>query len=336
MKELFIQCDMHRSNKNFDGIIKIATEILNSALKEVLELETIPRDYTKVLEALAFVTQRMPGSRYKNTAFSEAYCILGKIYETGVLVPENIKKAHEYYTIAADHSSPFGCYRLAHFYEFGLGCTKNMHKAVHYYKLSANGGCCRGMHRYGLLLLEGTYCRRDVKGSVFYLEQARKLATPNYPHMMYDLGRCYEKAPLIAGHIIEDQEYALSIFQEGDSLGCPRSSVRLGHAYNYGGLGVSKDTKTAIHYYTRAEKMSGEARFELYRIYSAQNDQQSAVQWLKKAAEIGHPDGAKLYADALERGVGVPADKLQALWWFVIAKSKGMKVDSEIRRCKRA
>ncbi|KAI5190426.1 uncharacterized protein NEMIN01_1050 [Nematocida minor] len=334
MEELLFQCELCRKNKNFDEIIKVSDRILNNALQEALKLEPVPRDYGKMIDALVFITQKMPGSRYKNTAFSEAYCLLGKIFETGIVLPENIKKAHEYYTIAAEHSNPFGCYRLAHFYEHGIACGKNLQKAAHFYKLSANGGCCRGMHRYGMMLLEGSVCKRDVKGGVFYLEQARKLATPNYPHVLYDLGVCYEKVPLMAGHILEDQEYALAIFQEGDKLGCPRSSVRLGHAYNYGNLGLSKDTEKSIHYYTRAESVSGEARFELYRIYLAQNNQEASLEWLKKSAMLGHPHGLKIYADALEKGIGVPENKKEALWWFIIAKSKGMQVDMEIKRCK--
>ncbi|KAH9386843.1 uncharacterized protein NEMAJ01_1739 [Nematocida major] len=334
MKELFSQCEIFKNNKNFEGVVQTASAILTHAIREALEMESIPRDYSKVIDAVVFVTQRMPGTRYKNTAFSEAYCILGKIFETGVLAPENKKKAREYYAIAADHSNPFGCYRLAHFYENGIECTKNMHKAAHYYKLSANGGCCRGLHRYGLLLLEGRHCKRDVKGGVFYLEQAKKLASQNYPHMLYDLGVCYEKCPLLEGHILEDQEYALSIFQQGDALGCARSSVRLGNAYNTGGLGLPQDTKLALHYYMRGEAWSSEARFEIYRIYASQGNQASSLEWLKKAAEMGHPEATHLYAQTLERGVGVEENKLEALWWYTIAKTKGVHVDAEIKRCR--
>ncbi|KAI5163316.1 uncharacterized protein NEAUS03_2291 [Nematocida ausubeli] len=334
MKELFFQCELFKNNKNFDGIIEVSSKILDAALKEALQMEIVQRDYTKVINAVIFVTQRMPGTRYQNTAFSEAYCILGKIFETGVLAEKNIKKAREYYTVAADHSNPFGCYRLAHFYEFGIGCRVNMHKAAHFYKLSANGGCCRGMHRYGLLLLEGRGgCKRDVKGAVFYFEQCRKLASPNYPHMMYDLGICYEQIPQMTKDIIEDKEYALEIYLEGDSLGCPRSSVRLGHAYNFGALGLAQDIKKAIHYYTRAEAMSGEARFELYRIYLAQNNPEEAINWLRKAAILGHPTGLRIYADSLERGIDIPQNKTEALWWYGIAKTRGVKIDKEIKRC---
>ncbi|KAI5167441.1 uncharacterized protein NEIRO03_1937 [Nematocida sp. AWRm78] len=335
MKELFFQCELFKHNKNFEGIIEIASKILDSALLEALNAEVIQRDYSKVINAVIFVTQRMPGTRYQNTAFSEAYCILGKIFETGILTKQNIKKAHEYYTVAADHSNPFGCYRLAHFYEFGIGCTRNMHKAAHFYKLSANGGCCRGMHRYGLLLLEGRGgCKRDVKGAVFYLEQSRKLASANYPHMFYDLGICYEKIAKMSKDIIEDTEYALSIYLEGDSFGCPRSSVRLGHAYNYGELGLSQDSKKAVYYYMRAESMSGDARFELYKIYQAQNNQQEAMKWLRMSAILGHVQGLKLYADSLCQENGGSSNKIEAHWWYIIAKTKGAKVDREIQRCK--
>lgn len=331
---MLLQCEDYKKRKNFTEIVKIADKIVTLAIKEAMSSEPAPRDYKGLIDAIVFVTQNMHGTRYENTPFSEAYAILGKIFETGILVKENMEKAHAFYTVAAQHSNPFGCYRLAHFYENGIGCKKNRRKALHFYKLSANGSCCRGMHRYGMLLMEGRKCKRDIKGAVFYLEQARKLATPNYPHVLYDLALCYERVPLMAGHIIDDQEYALAIYKEGDALGCPRSIVRLGKAHQYGELGIDIDLEKAIYYYMRAESISSEASYELYRIYTEQKNSQESLKWLKKSAVLGHPEGICMHAEALEKGLYGKANRIEALWWFKIAKTRGMKVDADIKRCK--
>lgn len=333
MDELLRKCMEDSERKHYPGVIETASKILAEAISEVISGQAVQRDYEEIVQAVADVINSANSSRYKNTEYSEAFALLGKIFETGVLTERNLKKAFLYYTKAAENSNPFGCYRLAHFYEHGIACSRHKHKAAHFYKLSANGGCSRGAHRYGMMLLEGGgWCHQDIKGGVFYLEQARKLATVQYPHAIYDLALCYEEIPLVRGHIIADLDYALKLYLEGEKLGCIRSTVRLGNAYHYGELGVAPSIETAISYYQRAESTSGEACFELYQI-AKQSGDNSGLLWLKKAAERGHPISIKLYARKLELGDGITQDRRLALWWYRIGKTRGVDTASDIKRC---
>ncbi|OAG31250.1 hypothetical protein NEDG_01663 [Nematocida displodere] len=334
MEQLFEKCRSEQRSGNSPGIIDAAKEIITAAVKEAIEQTVVERDYVEVMKALMFVINTNSGNRYRNTSYAEAYALLGKVFETGIFKEHSLKKAYICYKIAAENSNPFGCYRLAYFYEHGLAGKKHKHKAAHFYKLSANGGSTRGIHKYGMLLLEGTGgCARDIKGAVFYLEQARKLASSDYPDALFDLGQCYEGLPLLHGSILEDHAYALKLYLEGAELGCPRSTVRVGHAYHYGELGVEQNLELATNYYVQAEATSASALFELYKIGKA-SKQDNALNWLYKSAQMGHPDGIKIYANKLELGDGVPMNKLEALWWYKIGEKRGADTKQGIRRCK--
>lgn len=324
MDELINTCMHEKRNGKYKMVISTAKKIVETAIMNVLNGKTKGRHHPEVVEAIFAATYNLPASRYQNTSFSEAYSLLGKIYETGVLAEKSLKKALMYYKISAEHSNPFGCYRLAHFYENGIACKKQGKKAAYFYKLSANGGCCRGMHRYAMILMEGIYgCKQDVKGAVFYLEQARKLSSPQYPHALYDLGMCYEGSIPIPQHVIKDIPYALEIYQEGDSIGCYRSTLRLGEAYNYGKLGLKMNTQTALAYYTKIGDVSAQACFGIAIIYKQNKNIEEFIKWIKKAAQLGHPDGAKKYADMLDIGEHLQMNKIEAKWWCEIAKSRG-------------
>ncbi|KAI5180213.1 uncharacterized protein NEOKW01_0542 [Nematocida sp. AWRm80] len=336
-----------RSSNNYNGIISIVSKIVNDKInkdinrvenrkvednteevnKEENEIENEDDEKygSEIVISLLFVISNLPGSRYKNTPYSEACSILGKVFELGIFKKVNKKKAYLYYKLAAENSNPFGCYRLGHFYEHGIECRRSIRKAAHFYKLSANGGCGRGAHKYGLLLLEGRRgVKRDIKGGVFYLEQAKKLATKQYPHVFYDLGLCYEGIPLVQNSIIQDLEYSLRIYSEGDKLGCIRSIVRLGLAHEYGELGLPIDLDQAASYFLKAQEKSGEARYQLYKIHKSKNNTEESIQWLKKSAELGHPTGLKEYSEYLEHTTG-KTSKLEAFWWGKIADTRGIK-----------
>ncbi|KAI5187213.1 uncharacterized protein NEHOM01_2011 [Nematocida homosporus] len=327
MDELEAECAQHKRTGNHEALVEAAGNLVNYALRLAINGERVEKTYKHIVDALSLATQNITGSRYKNTAYSEAFVVLGKIHETGIITEPNLKKAYICYKRAAEYSSPFGCYRLAYFYEHGIACRKNLHKAGHFYKLAANGGSLRAVHKYAMLLLEGCFgCRQDIKGGVFYLEQARQLSTPEYPHALYDLGLCHEGIPLVQGHIIEDYPYSLALYQEGEKLGCPRSILRLGLAYHYGELGLEANQETAKTYYTRIAEVSPQACFEMFKLERNADNKNESIDWVKQAAQLGHPDAAAIYAAYLDTRNQTHLDKKEAKWWYTIAESRGAKV----------
>jgi len=333
MEELVKRCAEERQRKNHSGVMELANAILIEVVKEIVSGTRVERSYKEVVKSVAQVANSCSGSRYKNTEYAEAHLFLGKVFETGIFYEKNVKKALSHYTEAAENANPTGCYKLAYFCEHGICCSKDMEKAAHFYKLAANGGCGKGAHRYGKILLEGEGgCKKDIKGGVFYLEQAKKLSTPNYPHAFFDLGLCYEGIPLVGSDVPQELEYALKIYQEGDKMGCPRSAVRLGNAYHYGELGLTANLETAVGYYKKAKEVSSEACFELYKIYK--NDAAESLAWIKSASELGHPDAIRIYARMLEIGEKVSQNRTLALWWYKIAMERGVDTSKEMKRCK--
>lgn len=305
-------------------------------------------DYKDAVKSLEELVSTASGSRYHNTSKADAHTLFGKIYECGAFnTKKDVYKAYFHYKIAADHNNAYGCYRLGYFYENGVANSVSKRKATYFYKRSANGGCIRGLHRYGMVLLEGVLgCKRDPKNGVFYLGQAYKLATANYPHPIFDYAKCFEVESRLDSFIIPDEPYALKLYKSGAEMGCIRCNLRLGEVYRYGLLGEGKDINKSMEFYgAAAEKKSPEARMLLYTLYSkgveVEKDGEMAVKWLKKAAEAGHPDAALLYGKALERGEGVPKNTINALWWYRVSYMRGCKeakkyvVEIERRMCVR-
>jgi uncharacterized protein len=304
-----------------EAVLRGIERAFEQAILSRLAEEGVEAGGQSLIRELEGIIARSVGSRYRNSVKAEAHALLGKVYECGVFGERSLSKAYFHYKVAAEHNNPYGCYRIAYFYENGIANPVKMRKAAFFYKLAANGGCVRGLHKYGLILLHGGKgCSRNPRVGVFYLGQAQRLATKSYPHPVYDYALCHEASSGLEKYVIIDEPYALKLYKEGAALGCVRSMVRLASVYMEGELGETPDPEAATVYYRdAAERKSPEARMALYKGCREGGKEKDAVYWLKKAAEIGHPDGAHLYAELLEH----QGRTVAAYWWFKVAYARG-------------
>lgn len=110
---------------------------------------------------------------------------------------------------------------------------------------------------------------------------------------------------------------------EGD----PVAQLELGYAYDQG-IGVKKDTKEAVKWYTKSAKSGNpDAQNNLGSSYQAgegvaQNSAQ-AVKWYTKAANQGHPAAQNSLAIRYLTGQGVKQNSMKAIYWYEEAAKNG-------------
>jgi TPR repeat protein len=90
----------------------------------------------------------------------------------------------------------------------------------------------------------------------------------------------------------QQYEYAISCYKEAAGLGLPEAEYEVGLFY-YQGLGVLKNTKTAVKWWTKAaEKGYAEAQYAVgdchYNGEGVKEDKAKAIEWWTKASDQGH------------------------------------------------
>ncbi|WP_297800949.1 hypothetical protein [uncultured Brevundimonas sp.] len=135
-------------------------------------------------------------------------------------------------------------------------------------------------------------------------------------------------------------ERAVALIDNGDpsgiepltrsaELGYVPAQMRLAALYTDGGLGVGVDLVEAREWVRRAAE-AGDARAmqhyatQLYDGVGGARDEAAAVHWMRRSAEAGRVDSQYNLAHLYEKGVkGVPADRVQAFTWYMIAARRG-------------
>lgn len=80
---------------------------------------------------------------------------LGLMYEEGLGVPQQVRKAVKWYRMAAEQGEKLSQYYLALMLEEGEGVPRDYKEAVWWYRLSAMQGHVKAQYRLGLMYLKG-------------------------------------------------------------------------------------------------------------------------------------------------------------------------------------
>ncbi|KAG6286965.1 hypothetical protein E4U09_006425 [Claviceps aff. purpurea] len=142
------------------------------------------------------------------------------------------------------------CCEIGH--EDGGGTRKDPLKAMQWYKRAATLGDTPAMYKIGMILLKGLLGQpRNPHEAVAWLQRAAERADRENPHALHELGLLYESAqPNDA--IPRDERYAFELFHQAAALGYKYAEFRLGLAYEVGQLGVLKDNRQSIYWYSQA------------------------------------------------------------------------------------
>ncbi|MDR1921402.1 MAG: sel1 repeat family protein [Candidatus Adiutrix sp.] len=191
---------------------------------------------------------------------------------------------------AAEEGQPQAMLNIGAFYENGLGVVRNYSKALQWYARAGEAGLAEGLYNVGVCYEVGMGAAADMPTSVKYFEKA---AEKKMPQALYKLASLY----LAGNGVIADNAAAVKYLTEAAETGHPVAANDLGVIYLNGLAGQKKDDKKALEF-------------------------------MDRAAELGNAEAMKNIAVMYKDGLGRPADKGNALKWYVLARKAGYQADN--------
>ena len=235
---------------------------------------------------------------------ADAQFHLGLLYEDGVGVEQDLKKAATWYRRAAESGNEYAQFKLGGFYHFGTGVERDYINAAKWYLKSAEQGYDLAQLKLGLMYEEGEGVEKDPTEAAKWF---RKAAEQGNPFGAGKLGLMYESGQGVKRSL----EAAAKWFLKAAERDEPFAQAFLANMYRTG-RGVEKDLTEAAKWFRKAaEKDSAWAAWQLGAMYEkgegVDKDLKEAEALYRKAAEQGSSMG-KFFLGALYYGRALRMD----------------------------
>lgn len=209
---------------------------------------------------------------------------LGKRYQTGDGVRENILTAVRWYRLAAMQGDQISQLTLAEIYGAGEGVKRDAVEAVKWLRKAAEQGNASAQAILGLCYLHGEGVPKDQKQGVNWLEKAAKQLDPDAQR---NLGFLH----LTGRGVVHDDTLAWTLFLQSETNGDAVSEEMVGYMYEMG-LWLQQDyAKAASAYRSAGDKGIYAARYRLGLLYArgrgVERDETIAKVLWKDAADNG-------------------------------------------------
>jgi len=220
----------------------------------------------------------------KNSNDAAAMTLLGELYNQGLGVPVDPKKASEWYRLAAGRGDANALASLGLMARDGRGMPQNTAQGRAWLEEAATKGNPLASHNLALLLLTSGN-DADVQRAVDLLKRASEAEIPDAQHalgVLYLKGRGVERNPAEAARLFERAA------KNGSSVGEVEYAILL-----FNGDGVPASESQAARYFRRA-------------------------------AAKGNAIAQNRLARLLVAGRGVPANKIDAAAWHILGAAQGL------------
>ncbi len=232
-----------------------------------------------------------------NNGSPAAQYLIGMLYETGYVYPQDYIKAREWYSRSANQNFASAQVNLGRMYLDGLGVPQNYEMALDLFHKASDQGDAAAKYNIGTMYENGYGVELDQRKAKDYLEQAANkglVEAENNLGIVYYLGNGVE----------QDYNKAFYWISRAANNGLPEGEYMLGLFYSEG-IGVSIDPKQAFIWFKKsAEKGDSNAQFNVAYSYQEgigiNKDIDQAEYWYKKAGEQGDVE-AKQALDRLRR-----------------------------------
>src|SRR5215217_923576 len=220
----------------------------------------------------------------KNNNDAAAMTLLGEIYNQGLGIPVDPKKASEWYRLAAQRGDSHALAALGLMALDGRGMARNTAQGKAWLEEAAARGNALASHNLALLLLTSE-TNTDLQKAIELLKRASDAEIPDAQHalgVLYLKGRGVERNAAEAARLFERAA------KNGSSVGEVEYAILL-----FNGDGVPASESQAARYFRRAAaKGSAIAQNRLARLLVA--------------------------------GRGVPGNKVDAAAWHILAAAQGL------------
>lgn len=191
--------------------------------------------------------------------FAAASRLLGAIYEQGLGGnAQDLKKAVEYYTKAANGNDAAALFRLGNYFESGLRngtdekaeviVQPNAKSALDLYRMAAQNGSAEAFYNVGVYYENGTVVDKDLEKAFTFLLRA---ANSGITQAQFRLAGLYQQG----GGTQQDSVAAMAWFQRAANANFAPAQIALGQMFETGtGLGGPDYTAAASQYELAAEQ----------------------------------------------------------------------------------
>ncbi len=311
--------------------------------------------YKKAAEALKngdSVAAFTAFSKSAGTGNLQAMLELGKMYQSGYGVPENLREAEKYYAQAADKGYEPAIDALSDlkkqwkykqmmaedWYRQGVTRTRQgqLQEAFELFRNAAEAGNIQAQNHLGVCYRNGQGVLKNDKEAVAWY---RKAANHGYAIAQTNLGVCYYNGQGIK----KNRTVAAKWFQKSADQGFAHAQYMLGLCNEKGAglpidlqkaltwyrLAASQDHADAVKAVARLEKELKEKKedsaelFRRGRTAEVQGKYTEAVQFYRRAAELGSADAQNWLGLCYDNGTGVAQNNTEAARWYKKAAEQG-------------
>lgn len=308
------------------------------AMCELAEHYLFDQDGKNPSEAIRVLSRAAAGGS------ARAYTILGLVYRSGAVIPQNISLALEYFERAGKLGNPEAYEYMGDIYHSKDYTGRDVAKACELYELAAEGGLASAKEKAEAIRSSREayyyYATRDEEA---YPEKAFRgyaiAAMMGHPTAMLKLAECYA----LGIGTSRDRLSAFNYYRKAIDAGLAEAYFPLGVCYSRG-FGVAFDFDMAVKSLTRALENGDErAKKELVRLYENkkrrfgdklysqamrlvyQKKFSEAVKVLTVAIDFKHPKAIYTLGCLYEFGRGVTCNKRYAYDLYTAAEKLSFK-----------
>lgn len=129
-------------------------------------------DYLQNDDLSRLFSQAETGDRMANL-------VIGEIHYRGKLLSKDLRKAAEYYRVAAKLGSPVAQNSLGYLFDKGLGVAQNYTEAIYWYSQAAKQNYPVAMYNLGALCEAGGETAANMEKAILYYRRAAELGYPD-------------------------------------------------------------------------------------------------------------------------------------------------------------
>lgn len=258
----------------------------------------------------------------------DAQLRVAKAYYFGMGTRRDYGQALEWFEAASRQNSSEATAWLGNCLIFGKGTKQDIDRGVKLIQSAADQGNATGLRMLGILYQTGRGVTQDLEQAFALFSRAAAL---NDPRSFERLGNLY----LHGKGTSRDVGKAKEMFERGAALGDSWAELSLGDLYQQGGAnGGQPDYKTALRLYVQSAAQKNRiACFRAGKLYELGRisipDQDKAVQYYRKSAELGFAPAEEALAELHEK-LGDSTNLAYAYAFYTVAANHG-NVDANER-----
>lgn len=253
----------------------------------------------------------------------EAMCYMGVMYQQGLAVDKDMKKAVEWFEKAADAGDKNAIQNLAKLYYDGFLVDRDCAKAIELYEKTAKEAGEYGNYiQIAKLYKNGDGVEKNEDKAKEYLE---KYLNEGGTRAAYQMASMYDIGNIVA----QDTAKAVELYQKAADAGNYQAMMSLGNCY-WNGNGVDKDqAKGAEMYLKSAEAGNTNMYLDLGYMYSRgdgfEKDEAKAQECFEKYAKANEGRGANTIGYQYHTGTILEKNVDKAKEWYERACNEGDK-----------